>query len=106
MPAAFAFSAMRFRRLPGAAVGAVLQRRAHVFLERRCSRQHAIAARSRDLRIDMAVCPMDREPDRVLLTDPDPRLARPAQPRGIGIDHGLVPRYFFFVSFKTMVSFA
>ena len=49
---------------------------------------------------------MDRQPDRVLLLDPDPGLARPAQPLGLGVEHDLVLRYFFFVSFKTIVSFA
>jgi hypothetical protein len=49
---------------------------------------------------------MDRQPDRILLLDPDPGLARPSQPLGLGVEHDLVLRYFFFVSFKTIVSFA
>src|SRR4030095_16130231 len=80
-------------------VAAVLQILAHVRLGRRRAREHAIALRRDDLRINVAVAAQDDEARRALLRDADARLLRAAAAGFFLRFHGRP--YFFLVSLIT-----
>ncbi len=83
------------------AVAAGLQLAAHLFLERRGARQHAVARGRGDLGVDVAVGAVHGEAHGADLADPVPGLAGAALPGDGLVFHG---GYFFFVSFNTMTS--
>src|SRR5690349_13016473 len=59
----------------GCLVAAILQILAHIRLERRCAREHLVARRRDELRVDVAVRAADRQPRRTLLGDTHPGFA-------------------------------
>src|SRR5947207_10231533 len=87
-------------QLGGLAVRAVLELRAHLFLDRGRGGKHLVAGGGDELRIDVRVRAVHREAHRADLADLEPGLPRAAQPCVVFFAHG----YFFFVSFNTMTS--
>src|SRR6266480_1793194 len=89
--------------LGGLAVAAVLHLGPDVLLQRGGARNDLVARSGRELGIDVPVGAMHGETHRPDGADPEPGLASAPQSREVLVDHGL-PRYFFLVSFKMMIS--
>src|SRR5215204_6348023 len=89
----------------GVLVAAVREVLAQVGLERRGAREHLVAGRRDDLRVDVLVRAVDDESRRALLADADPRFPRAAHAGFLLAFAHIAPRpYFFLVSLSVMRS--
>src|SRR3989441_5802155 len=89
--------------LGGLAVAAVLQLGPNVLLQRGSACDDLVARSGSELGIDVPVGAMHGETHRPDGADPEPGLACAPQAREVLVDHGFAG-FFFFVSFKMMIS--